>query len=95
MSSPQWYIPRDNPLYTERQIALFKYIPFYEELYRLRLARAWENEAYKLKGGEGPTKVRGQVEQFLLAHMKATAPAKYHEQLTPQYPVGEISCPEV
>lgn len=87
ISSPQWYVPRDNPLYTESQIARFKYIPFYEQSYRLRLAYAWENEAYKLKGGAGPAKTRAKVEGYFLSHLKATAPEKYVKQLTPQFPV--------
>lgn len=88
ISSPQWYIPRSNPLYTESQIFLFKYIPGWEYFYRLSIAYAWEKEAYKLKAGSGPAKVRSFVESFLLQHLKATAPAKYHEQLTPHYPVS-------
>lgn len=60
-------------------------------LYRLYLAYNWESEAYKLKGGEGPAKVRAMVEGYFLAHMKATAPEKYHKRLTPNYPVSYFS----
>lgn len=86
-------MPRDNPLYTDTQRALFKYVPGLAQGYRLRLGYLWESEAYKLKGGEGPAKVRSQVEAYFLAHMKATAPKKYHEQLTPHYPVRQSAPP--
>jgi hypothetical protein len=35
--SPQWYVPRDNLLYTDFQINLFKYLPIWEWLHRLRV----------------------------------------------------------
>ena len=58
-------------------------------LYRLKLAYDWEMEAFKLQGGEENAKKRAKVEEFFLAHMKATAPEKYHERLTPNYPVSK------
>jgi hypothetical protein len=67
---------------------MFKYLPFYEHYYRLKLAYAWEKEAYKLKGSDGPAKVRKGVEDYFLNYMAATAPEKYHKQLTPKYPVS-------
>ncbi|KIX96481.1 uncharacterized protein Z520_07747 [Fonsecaea multimorphosa CBS 102226] len=88
VSSPQWYVPRDNPLYSDSARFFFRHVPGLEYLYRLSLAYAWEKEAYKLKAGDGPAKVRSTVEGFLLQYMKATAPAKYHENLTPKYPLG-------
>lgn len=56
--------------------------------YRLKLAYAWEQEAFKLQPGEGNAKKRQAVEDYLLAHLKANAPQKYQDRLTPNYPVG-------
>ncbi len=47
-------------------------------------------EAFKLQGGEANAKKRKAVEDFFLAYMKATAPEKYHKQLTPKYPVSIV-----
>lgn len=44
-------------------------------------------EAFKLQGGEANAATRKAVEDIFLAYMKATAPAKYHKLLTPDYPV--------
>jgi hypothetical protein len=84
-------VPRDNPLYTDAQKALFKCIPGLARAYRLKLAYNWESEAFKLEGGEKAEAIRGQVEAFFLAHMKATAPEKYHDKLTPHYPVSLVA----
>ena len=45
----------------------------WEWLHRLRIAYAWESEAYKLRGGAGPAQVRAGVEAFFTDHMKRTA----------------------
>jgi hypothetical protein len=90
VSSAQWYVPRDNPLYTDTQKGLFRWFPGWMRAYRLYLAYLWESEAYKLQGGEGPAKIRGKIEALFVSHMKATAPAKYHEMLTPKYPVSSF-----
>jgi cation diffusion facilitator CzcD-associated flavoprotein CzcO len=50
VSSPQWYVPRDNPLYTDTQKTLFHYVPGWARAYRLLLAYRWEIEAFKLQG---------------------------------------------
>lgn len=71
---------------------MFRWIPGYLQYYRLRLAYALESEAYKLQGGEGPAKIRAKIEAYFIAHMQATAPEKYHEKLTPKYPVSNSVC---
>jgi len=47
-------------------------------------------EAFKLQGGEANAKKRKAVEELLLGYMKATAPEKYHKDLTPNYPVRKL-----
>lgn len=91
VSSPQWYVPRGNPLYTNVQKSLFRYVPGWMRLYRLLIAYNWEMEAFKFQGGDGNAKTRKGVEDFFFAYMKATAPAKYHKELTPDYPVSSHS----
>ena len=88
ISSPQWYVPRDNPLYTDLEKAAFRFVPGAMQFHRWRIAYNWESNAANLQDDEKGTQRRKVAEGYLLSYMKSVAPEKYHEQLTPNYPVS-------
>lgn len=86
--SPQWYHPRPNHTFSSLQKLAFKWLPGLQRLYRLYLFIDTDNLITTYLATPVAAKVRAKVESESLAYMKATAPAKYHGILQPNYPLG-------
>jgi cation diffusion facilitator CzcD-associated flavoprotein CzcO len=70
------------------QKAAFKWIPSLQAVYRFYLFIDTDNLITTYLATPVAQKVRDKVEADSIAYMKATAPAKYHDVLTPNYPLG-------
>ncbi|KAL9119439.1 MAG: hypothetical protein Q9187_004009 [Circinaria calcarea] len=94
MRSPPWVSPRFAPSYggekfSERRSKLFSRVPGLARLLRtlvfilteIEFQTLFFNNKFSVKG-------RKKAEARLLQHMKAIAPEKYHEILTPDYGLG-------
>lgn len=86
--SPQWYHPRPNHQFSSLQKGLFRWIPGLQRVYRFYLFIDTDNLITTYLATPLAQKVRTKVEGESMAYMKATAPAKYHDILTPNYPLG-------
>ena len=86
MRTPNWYLPRAQAEYSTLNKFLFAYVPGYMRLHRYKIAFNLEFNSiiFPLKYSA----FRNYVEEGAMAHMKSTAPEKYHQMLTPQYPIG-------
>ncbi|KAK4048332.1 hypothetical protein OIV83_004854 [Microbotryomycetes sp. JL201] len=86
--SPQWYHPRPNHRYTAVEKWALKWIPGLMRAYRFYLFVDTDNLLTTYLNDEHAQKVRAKAEIESRKYMEATAPAKYHKQLLPNYPLG-------
>ncbi|KAM0750741.1 monooxygenase [Meredithblackwellia eburnea MCA 4105] len=86
--SPQWYHPRPNHRYTSLEKFSFAWIPGVMRAYRLWLFLTTDSLLTTYLATGKAQNVRAKVEAESIAYMKATAPKKYHQILTPNYPLG-------
>ena len=87
--SPQWINERPNSEFTAIQKWCFRYVPFVNKLYRFYL---WKNTdaLHHLYTSRSQRSIRARAEATEVArrYMRNTAPAKYHDILLPDFPLG-------
>ncbi|KAK4053943.1 hypothetical protein OIO90_003780 [Microbotryomycetes sp. JL221] len=86
--SPQWYHERPNHQYSKIERLAFKTIPGLMRLYRLYLFLNTDKLLTTYLNDDNAQKVRAQAEIDSRRYMEANAPAKYHKQLLPTFPLG-------
>jgi len=86
MRTPSWMSPRDQFSYSDRRKWIFRNIPLVMRAYRNWMI--FFGDLRWLGWTKHGAAVRKTVEKTLIARMKHIAPAKYHEILTPNYPLG-------
>ena len=86
--SAQWYHPRPNHVYSAFEKACFKYVPGLMWLYRLRLFFDTDNLLLTYLSSPAAERERTKIEAESKAYMESKAPAKYHKELLPSFPLG-------
>ncbi|KAA8911060.1 hypothetical protein TRICI_003941 [Trichomonascus ciferrii] len=87
--SPQYYFERPNRRFTGIEKFLFRYAPFYDLWYRYNIYRdADAFHASFMSDSETQIRQREILQQRSLDYMYRTAPKKYHDILTPDFPAG-------
>ncbi|KAH7146728.1 hypothetical protein B0J13DRAFT_664295 [Dactylonectria estremocensis] len=93
MREPPWVLPRVTPplgdhFYEKWSPLLCSYIPAYMRAFRAVVALVTELDFQLFGASRSSERKRHQLEQKLLQHMRKTVPSKYHDILTPKYPIG-------
>ncbi|KAI1613810.1 monooxygenase [Exophiala viscosa] len=86
--SAQWYHERPNRNFTASEKWCFKYIPLWERYNRLSLFLQNDDLVATYMPGATATRKRAKVEDHAKKYIFATAPAKYHQILVPDFPLG-------
>ncbi|OBZ75477.1 Baeyer-Villiger monooxygenase [Grifola frondosa] len=85
--TPSWFLPRPKRPYSDREKWVFSHVPFALRFYR-NVVMFLSDAQYLGFMGKGKTTFKEISERHCLGYMKSTAPAKYHEKLTPDFPLG-------
>lgn len=93
MRSPPWVVPRvEPPLGLERWERFGPWlnanVPLFSKSLRLLIAAASEFDWRLFGNSKYAENERRKYEEVLLSHMRKTVPSKYHDILTPDFPVG-------
>ncbi|KAH7344182.1 hypothetical protein B0J17DRAFT_204737 [Rhizoctonia solani] len=86
--TPSWYIPRPQMQVPPVIRWIFRYVPFALKSLRYTLAGTCELLYHHYKDNFISNFARGLVEKAMIYRMKSIVPAKYHKNLTPNYPFG-------
>ncbi|KAG8762750.1 hypothetical protein FRC11_007880 [Ceratobasidium sp. 423] len=86
--TPSWYIPRPQMQVSPVIQWMFRNVPFALKSLRYTLAGTCELLYHHYKDNVISNLARKLVEKAVLYRMRSLAPAKYHKQLTPNYPFG-------
>lgn len=86
--TPSWYAPRPQAQVPEWLRWTFQRVPFALRAFRYLIAGGTEVAYFHFKRGPISDYFRARLEKALINYMKRTAPEKYHERLTPNYPLG-------
>ncbi|KAL1954825.1 hypothetical protein VTO42DRAFT_555 [Malbranchea cinnamomea] len=84
---PHWLFERPNPFYSSLFKWTMKYVPLAMRLYRFYHYYLMESDfaGFYIDSGK---KIRDDLAKTQLDYMRRTAPAKYHEALTPKIEIG-------
>ncbi|KAI9722351.1 MAG: hypothetical protein M1812_001823 [Candelaria pacifica] len=93
MRSPPWVAPRPvapfgQEMWEKWSPRVFSAMPWLAWLLRLVIFIGAERDFNLFGGEEYHAQFRSKVEKELSDHMRKSVPAKYHEILSPDYPVG-------
>lgn len=86
--SPQWIHERPNEDFTNFQKALYRYVPLYQGIERLRLFLLFDRMSSTYGYGEGAVRGRLEAEQNAKEYVYNNAPPQYHDMLIPEFPLG-------
>ena len=86
--SGQWYHERPNHDYTRVERFVFRWVPFWQKLLRLRIFLEADDETNAYFPTPQGQKDRAQKEAESLKYIYSVAPKKYHDILTPKFPLG-------
>lgn len=87
--SPQWINERPNPSFSSFQKWCFRYIPFWNKLYRFYLWRSTDVlHSLYITGSESLEKQRAVAQREAEEYMTSTAPKAYLDMLMPKFPLG-------
>lgn len=87
--SPQYFFETQNRQFSAAEKFLFKYLPLYDLWYRYSIYRESDAfHAYFVPDSHDQVEARNRMQQESLEYMRRTAPKKYWDMLTPDYPVG-------
>ncbi|CAE6447249.1 unnamed protein product [Rhizoctonia solani] len=86
--TPNWYIPRPQARVPPVIQWIFAHVPFVLKSLRYTLAASCELLYHHYQGNFISVAARKVVEKLMLRRMRSITPAKYHKQLTPNYPFG-------
>ncbi|KAI9698969.1 MAG: hypothetical protein M1836_003158 [Candelina mexicana] len=93
MRSPPWVAPRPVPpfgqaMWEKWSPSVLTAMPWLARLMRLLIFLGAERDLNLFGQEEYHAKFRSKVEKDLLVHLRRSVPEKYHEILTPDYPLG-------
>ncbi|CAE6423696.1 unnamed protein product [Rhizoctonia solani] len=86
--TPSWYIPRPQMQVSPVIQWIFRHVPFALKSLRYTLAGSCELLYHHYQNNFLSNMARKLVEKAMVYRMKSLAPAKYHKNLTPNYPFG-------
>lgn len=87
--SAQWINERPNSEFSSFRKWCFRYLPFYNKLYRFYLWRSVDRlHNLYISTSSSAERERTAATQEALRYMQATAPEKYHDILIPKFPLG-------
>ncbi|RAH47698.1 flavin-containing monooxygenase [Aspergillus brunneoviolaceus CBS 621.78] len=86
--SKHWVSPTHNFAYPPVLQWIFRYIPFTMRLHRLHIFLAAESDYFLFPMTKAAARWRAQRKIKLERYMRASAPAKYHDLLIPDFDVG-------
>ncbi|KAJ4413397.1 hypothetical protein N0V82_008566 [Gnomoniopsis sp. IMI 355080] len=86
--SGQWFHARPNRQYTEVEKFMFRYVPLYEKLLRLRIFLEADEETTTYFPTPKGLKIRTQMEAESKKYMQSKTPEKYWQHLIPKFPLG-------
>ncbi|KAK7178628.1 monooxygenase [Paraphaeosphaeria sporulosa] len=87
--SPQWINERPNPSFSSFQKWCFRYIPFWNKLYRFYLWRSTDVlHSLYMTGSASLEKQRAIAQRGAEEYMTRTAPKAYLNMLMPKFPLG-------
>ena len=84
---PHWLAERPNPVYGPFFKWIMRYVPLAMRLYRFYIYADMELDFFGFYNVAG-RKIRERLTRERIEYMKRTAPAKYHEALTPKTELG-------
>ncbi|KIV99420.1 uncharacterized protein PV09_08958 [Verruconis gallopava] len=86
--SGQWYHDRPNRIYTDLEKFLFKWIPLWQKLLRLKIFLDADEETAAYFPTPKGVKARLKKEAQSLEYIYSKAPKKYWKALEPNFPLG-------
>ncbi|RFU29232.1 hypothetical protein B7463_g7083, partial [Scytalidium lignicola] len=86
--SAQWFHDRPNHKYTELEKFLFRWVPLWESLLRLKIFIDADEETAAYFPSPAGLKVRAAKEEEARKYIKSKAPQKYWKYLIPDFPLG-------
>ncbi|QRV78305.1 flavin-containing monooxygenase/FMO family protein [Ceratobasidium sp. AG-Ba] len=86
--TPQWYLPRPQTRVAPWVQWMFRHIPFMLKGFRWSLAAMFELLYWNMNKGLVGRVVHYCFEKMSIFYTKKMAPAKYHDQIIPDYPMG-------
>ncbi|KAF5004443.1 hypothetical protein FDECE_9081 [Fusarium decemcellulare] len=84
----QWYHERPNQRFSSLQQSAFKHIPLYHRWFRFRLFAVNDSLAGLYASGPDSVMARKEVEAAAKEYIYSRAPAKYHDCIVPDFPLG-------
>ena len=86
--SGQWFHARPNRNYTELEKFMFRWVPLWERLLRLKIFLEADEETTTYFPTPKGLRVRTQIETESAEYMKSKTPEKYWKSLIPKFPLG-------
>ncbi|KAG9086905.1 hypothetical protein FRC07_012956 [Ceratobasidium sp. 392] len=86
--TPSWFAERPQATISERTKWIFRNVPFAGRLFRNLIATQMDCAYIIKQSGPLGSYLRRRSERTSLNYIKSLAPEKYHENLTPKYPLG-------
>lgn len=86
--SAQWYHPRPNHHFSAAEKWAFKWIPLWQRLLRLSIFLEADEQTTAYFPTAAGKRVRAAAEKESTEYIRSRAPAKYHEFIVPDFPLG-------
>ncbi|KAF7536649.1 hypothetical protein G7054_g4356 [Neopestalotiopsis clavispora] len=86
--SGQWFHARPNRNYTSTEKFMFKYVPLYQRLLRLRIFLEADEETTTYFPTPKGVKARAEKEDESRTYIKSKVPEKYSKSIIPNFPLG-------